>query len=137
MALDILDGDKVLGFARENDVDFVMIGPEAPLVEGVADVLRDGGRARCSGPSRAAARLEASKAFTKEICAACGAPTAAEPDLHRPGGGARLRRGPGRADRGQGRRARRGQGRDGRGRGGGGAGGARGDLRERARARGW
>ena len=75
VALDILDGDKVLAFARENDVDFVMIGPEAPLAEGVADVLRAGGLT-VFGPSRAAARLEASKAFTKEICAACGAPTA-------------------------------------------------------------
>ncbi len=76
VALDILDGDKVLAFARENDIGFVMIGPEAPLAEGVADVLRAGGMPTF-GPSRAAARLEASKAFTKEICAACGAPTAA------------------------------------------------------------
>ncbi|HRO11009.1 MAG TPA: phosphoribosylamine--glycine ligase, partial [Amaricoccus sp.] len=60
----------------ENAVDFVMIGPEAPLAEGVADALRAGG-VLTLGPSRAAARLEASKAFTKEICAACGAPTAA------------------------------------------------------------
>jgi phosphoribosylamine--glycine ligase len=76
VALDILDGDKVLAFVRQNDVDFVMIGPEAPLVEGVADVLRSAGVATF-GPGREAARLEGSKAFTKEICAACGAPTAA------------------------------------------------------------
>ncbi len=76
MALDILDGEKVLAFARENDIDFVMVGPEAPLAEGVADVLREGGIPTL-GAGRAAARLEASKAFTKEICAACGAPTAA------------------------------------------------------------
>jgi phosphoribosylamine---glycine ligase len=76
VALDILDGDKVLAFSRENDVEFVVIGPEAPLAEGVADVLRAGG-VSTFGPGRAAARLEASKAFTKEICAACGAPTAA------------------------------------------------------------
>jgi phosphoribosylamine--glycine ligase len=76
VALDILDGDRVLAFARENRIDFVMIGPEAPLVEGVADTLRAGGMLTL-GPSRAAARLEASKAFTKEIAAACGAPTAA------------------------------------------------------------
>ena len=75
VALDILDGDKVLAFCRDNDVEFVMIGPEAPLAEGVADVLRAGG-VPTFGPGRAAARLEASKAFTKEICAACGAPTA-------------------------------------------------------------
>jgi phosphoribosylamine--glycine ligase len=75
VALDILDGDKVLEFCRANDIGFVMVGPEAPLAEGAADVLRAGGIATM-GPGRAAARLEASKAFTKEICAACGAPTA-------------------------------------------------------------
>ncbi len=75
VALDILDGAKVLAFARTNAIDFVVIGPEAPLAEGVADDLRAGGVA-VLGPSRAAARLEASKAFAKEICAACGAPTA-------------------------------------------------------------
>jgi phosphoribosylamine--glycine ligase len=76
VALDILDGDKVLAFAREHDVGFVMVGPEAPLAEGVADVLRAGG-VPTLGPGREAARLEASKAFAKEVCAACGAPTAA------------------------------------------------------------
>ena len=75
VALDILDGDKVLAFVRENAIDFVVVGPEAPLVEGVADVLRAAGVATF-GPGREAARLEGSKAFTKEICAACGAPTA-------------------------------------------------------------
>ena len=75
VALDILDGDKVLAFCRAHAIDFVMVGPEAPLAEGVADVLRAGGVATL-GPGREAARLEASKAFTKEICAACGAPTA-------------------------------------------------------------
>jgi phosphoribosylamine--glycine ligase len=76
VALDILDGDKLVGFCAENAIDFVVIGPEAPLAEGVADVLRAAGIPTL-GPSRAAARLEASKAFAKEICAACGAPTAA------------------------------------------------------------
>ena len=76
VALDILEGERVLAFVRENNVEFVMVGPEAPLVEGVADALRAAGLATL-GPGRAAARLEASKAFTKEICAACGAPTAA------------------------------------------------------------
>jgi phosphoribosylamine--glycine ligase len=75
VALDILDGDKIAAFCRENAIEFVMIGPEAPLAEGVADVLRAAGIATL-GPGRAAARLEASKAFTKEVCAACGAPTA-------------------------------------------------------------
>ena len=76
VALDILDGGKLLAFCRENDIGFVMVGPEAPLAEGVADVLRDGG-VPTLGAGRAAARLEASKAFTKEICAAAGVPTAA------------------------------------------------------------
>ncbi len=74
-ALDILDGEKVLAFCAANAIEFVMIGPEAPLAEGVADTLVAAGMPTL-GPERAAARLEASKAFTKEICAACGAPTA-------------------------------------------------------------
>ncbi|MCC5988199.1 MAG: phosphoribosylamine--glycine ligase [Pararhodobacter sp.] len=65
----------VVRFCEENAIDFVVIGPEAPLAAGVADALRDAGIA-CFGPSSAAARLEASKAFTKEICDAVGAPTA-------------------------------------------------------------
>ncbi|MBS0563370.1 MAG: phosphoribosylamine--glycine ligase [Proteobacteria bacterium] len=73
--LDILDGAAVLAFAVENAVDFVIVGPEAPLAVGVADALRAGG-ILTFGPSAAAARLEASKAFTKDICDACGAPTA-------------------------------------------------------------
>ena len=76
VALDILDGDKLLVFIRENAIDFVMIGPEAPLVEGVADTLRAAGVATF-GPGREAARLEGSKAFTTAVCEACGAPTAA------------------------------------------------------------
>ncbi len=73
--LDIEDGGLVTDFAVENSIDFVIIGPETPLAAGVADRLREAGIA-CFGPSRDAARLEASKAFTKEICDACGAPTA-------------------------------------------------------------
>ncbi len=73
--LDIEDGGLVTDFAVENSIDFVIIGPEAPLAAGVADRLREAGIA-CFGPSRDAARLEASKAFTKEICDASGAPTA-------------------------------------------------------------
>jgi phosphoribosylamine--glycine ligase len=76
VALDILDGDALAAFCAENAIDFVMIGPEAPLAEGVADTLREAGIPTL-GPSREAARLEASKAFAKEICAACAAPTAA------------------------------------------------------------
>ena len=75
-ALDILDGGSVVTFAEENSIDFVIVGPEAPLAAGVADRLRDAGLL-VFGPSAAAARLEASKSFTKEICDAANAPTAA------------------------------------------------------------
>ncbi|MGI1662747.1 phosphoribosylamine--glycine ligase [Palleronia sp. KMU-117] len=74
--IDILDGGLVAAFAEENSVSFVIVGPEAPLAAGLADRLRDAGLL-VFGPSQAAARLEASKAFTKEICDAAGAPTAA------------------------------------------------------------
>jgi len=75
-SLDITDGGAVAEFAGENNIDFVIIGPEAPLAAGVADRLRDSGLL-VFGPSAAAARLEASKSFTKEICDAANAPTAA------------------------------------------------------------
>ncbi len=74
--IDILDGDAVATFAEENAISFVIIGPEAPLATGVADRLRAAGLL-VFGPSEAAARLEASKSFTKEICDAAKAPTAA------------------------------------------------------------
>jgi phosphoribosylamine--glycine ligase len=73
---DINDGAQVVGFVVENAIDFVVIGPEAPLAAGVADRLRDSG-VLVFGPSKAAAELEASKAFTKAICDAASAPTAA------------------------------------------------------------
>ncbi len=75
-ALDIMDGAQVVVFAEQNAIDFVIIGPEAPLAAGVADRLRAAG-ILTFGPSAAAARLESSKSFTKEICDAAGAPTAA------------------------------------------------------------
>ena len=74
-SLDILDGAAVVAFCEENAVDFVIVGPEAPLAAGVADAARAAGLLTF-GPSAAAARLEASKGFTKEICDACNAPTA-------------------------------------------------------------
>lgn len=74
--LDICDRSAVVTFCDEEAVDFVIIGPEAPLAAGVADRLAEAG-VLVFGPSAAAARLEASKAFTKEICAAAQAPTAA------------------------------------------------------------
>jgi len=75
-ALDIQSRAEVLEFAEGNAIDFVVIGPEAPLAAGVSDALRNAGFL-VFGPSQAAAKLEASKTFTKEICDACGAPTAA------------------------------------------------------------
>ena len=75
-AIDPCDATAVLGLCASENIDFVVIGPEAPLVAGVSDALRAAG-ILTFGPSRAAAELEASKAFTKEICAAAGAPTAA------------------------------------------------------------
>ena len=74
--LAIEDGAAVVAFCEEHAIDLVVIGPEAPLAAGVADALRAAGIA-AFGPSQAAARLEASKSFTKEICDACAAPTAA------------------------------------------------------------
>ena len=74
-SLDIENGGAVAAFAEENAIDFVIIGPEAPLAAGVADRLRDAGLL-VFGPSEGAARLEASKSFTKEICDAANAPTA-------------------------------------------------------------
>ncbi|WP_424976044.1 phosphoribosylamine--glycine ligase [Dinoroseobacter sp. S124A] len=75
-ALDIEDRNAVVSFAEEAAIDFVIIGPEAPLAAGVADRLREAG-ILCFGPSAAAAQLEASKTFTKQVCDAAGAPTAA------------------------------------------------------------
>ena len=74
-ALNIEDGNVVAGFCADNAVDFIIIGPEAPLAAGVADVLRSNGLV-VFGCSQAAAQLESSKSFTKAICDACDAPTA-------------------------------------------------------------
>ncbi|WP_208350866.1 phosphoribosylamine--glycine ligase [Pseudaestuariivita rosea] len=73
--LDIENGGAVANFAEENAIDFVIVGPEAPLAAGVTDRLEAAGLT-VFGCSQAAAQLEASKAFTKEICDASGAPTA-------------------------------------------------------------
>lgn len=73
--VDPLDGDAVANLAASIGVDLVVVGPEAPLVAGVADAVRARGIA-CFGPSAEAARLEGSKAFAKEIMAAAGVPTA-------------------------------------------------------------
>ncbi len=73
--LPIEDGAAVTAWAVAEGAEFVVVGPEAPLAAGVADSVRAAGLP-VFGPSKAAAQLEASKAFTKQICDACGAPTA-------------------------------------------------------------
>jgi len=70
----VLDPTDVAALAVRLEVDLVVIGPEAPLVAGVADAVRAAGIA-CFGPSAEAARLEGSKAFAKEVMAAAGVPT--------------------------------------------------------------
>jgi len=74
--VDALDGEAVAALAESLGVDLVVVGPEAPLVAGVADAVRARGIA-VFGPSRAAAMLEGSKAFAKEVMTAAGVPTAA------------------------------------------------------------
>ncbi|WP_036554462.1 phosphoribosylamine--glycine ligase [Nocardioides insulae] len=73
--VDPMDGVAVAELAQRLGADLVVVGPEAPLVAGVADAVRARGIA-VFGPSRAAARLEGSKAFSKEVMAAAGVPTA-------------------------------------------------------------
>ena len=75
VALDIANHDALIRFCREKDIGLVAIGPEAPLVAGLADDLEAAG-IKAFGPSRAAARLEGSKGFTKDLCAEHGIPTA-------------------------------------------------------------
>ena len=70
------DVEGLLGLCRQHEIDLVVVGPEAPLVEGVADSLRRAGVA-VFGPSKAAAQIEGSKGFAKEILDAASVPTAA------------------------------------------------------------
>ncbi|GAA3280682.1 phosphoribosylamine--glycine ligase [Dactylosporangium vinaceum] len=74
-AVDALDPAAVAALAVESGADLVVVGPEAPLVAGVADAVRAKGIA-CFGPSQAAAQLEGSKAFAKDVMRAAGVPTA-------------------------------------------------------------
>ncbi len=76
VALDVTDHAAVVAYCREKAIDLVVVGPEAPLVAGLADALTDAG-VRVFGPSAAAARLEGSKSFTKELCDRYAIPTAA------------------------------------------------------------
>ena len=77
------DAEGLLGLARELAADLVVVGPEVPLVEGVADALRKNGVA-IFGPSRSAAAIEGSKSFAKEVMRAAGVPTAALLPVARP-----------------------------------------------------
>ena len=75
VVLDATDHDAVAAFCEDARIGLVVIGPEAPLVDGLADSLRGAG-IDVFGPSKAAAQLEGSKAFTKEMCDRAGIPTA-------------------------------------------------------------
>jgi phosphoribosylamine--glycine ligase len=75
VVLDIADHAAVVAFCRLQGIDLVVVGPEGPLVAGIADDLAAAG-IKTFGPSKAAAQLEGSKAFTKELCAEFGIPTA-------------------------------------------------------------
>jgi phosphoribosylamine---glycine ligase len=76
VALDLADHAAVIAFCRGAGIDFVVVGPEAPLCAGIIDDLEAAG-IKAFGPSKAAARLEGSKGFTKDLCQANGIPTAA------------------------------------------------------------
>ena len=73
--VDVTDNGAILAVAEAVAPDLVVIGPEVPLVKGAADALRGRGFA-VFGPSAAAARIEGSKAFAKDVMAAAGVPTA-------------------------------------------------------------
>jgi phosphoribosylamine--glycine ligase len=76
VALDLVDHGTVVAFCKTHAVDFVVVGPEAPLVAGIVDDLEAAGL-KSFGPSKAAARLEGSKGFTKDLARANRIPTAA------------------------------------------------------------
>ncbi|MEO1141618.1 MAG: phosphoribosylamine--glycine ligase, partial [Pseudomonadota bacterium] len=76
VALDISDHEALITFCQDNNVEFVVVGPEAPLVEGIADELNKASIG-VFGPSGYAAQLEGSKGFTKDLCAEFNIPTAA------------------------------------------------------------
>ncbi|HEV2569049.1 phosphoribosylamine--glycine ligase [Sphingomonas sp.] len=75
VALDVADHEAVVNFCRSRSIALVVIGPEAPLVAGLADDLR-AAEIRVFGPNKAAAQLEGSKGFTKDLCRAANIPTA-------------------------------------------------------------
>ena len=75
VALDVSDHQAVISFCRAQRINFVVVGPEAPLVAGIANDLEAAG-IKVFGPSKDAAQLEGSKGFTKDFCAEFGIPTA-------------------------------------------------------------
>lgn len=81
--VDITSAEAVTGLARKLDIDLVVVGPEVPLVLGVADAVRAAGIA-CFGPSKDAARIEGSKAFAKDVMAAAGVRTATSETVDNP-----------------------------------------------------
>ncbi|WP_066819606.1 phosphoribosylamine--glycine ligase [Sphingomonas mali] len=81
VAIDVTDHDAVIDFCRANHVELIVVGPEAPLVAGIADDLRAAGLA-VFGPDKAPAQLEGSKAFTKALCDRAGIPTAGYRAVH-------------------------------------------------------
>ena len=108
----------LVALAKREKIDFVVVGPEAPLVAGLADRLAEAG-IKVFGPSQAAARLEGSKGFTKDLCKRHNIPTGAYERFTDADEAEAYIRAAGRADRGEGRRPGRrqgrGRGRDGRG----------------------
>jgi phosphoribosylamine--glycine ligase len=75
VSIDTADHQGVIAFCQSKSIDLVIVGPEAPLVKGIVDELTSAG-IRTFGPSKAAARLEGSKGFTKDLCSRYGIPTA-------------------------------------------------------------
>ena len=71
----VLDIAALVAFAQDNEVDLVVPGPEAPLVAGITNAM-EAASIPCCGPTQAAAQLEGSKSFTKDICDTAGIPTA-------------------------------------------------------------
>jgi phosphoribosylamine---glycine ligase len=81
IALDLGDHAAIITFCRANGINFVVVGPEAPLCAGIVDDLEAAG-IKAFGPSRVAAQLEGSKGFTKDLCRTAGIPTAAYERFH-------------------------------------------------------
>src|ERR1700722_6264788 len=88
VALDLADHAAIIAFCRANSVDFVVVWPEGPLSAGFGGGSEAAG-IKAFGPSRAAAQLEGSKGFTKDLCRSAGIPTASY-ERFRPVPGARV-----------------------------------------------